>query len=71
MFRVPTALTSSSLPGLMCGSRASPGDGRESVLATAGAAAGAAFGVDAAGVFAAGAVLSDGWAAGVVVVVEL
>jgi len=47
----------------MCGSRASPGDGRESVLATAGAA----VGVDAAGVFATGAVLSDGWAEGVVV----
>ena len=32
MLRVPTALTSSSLPGLMWGSRASPGDGRASVL---------------------------------------
>src|ERR1700733_6533961 len=32
MLRVPTALTSSSLPGLMWGSRASPGDGRVSVL---------------------------------------
>src|SRR5882757_10796177 len=30
MLRVPTALTSSSLPALMCGSRDSPGDGRES-----------------------------------------
>src|SRR5260370_25783747 len=32
MLRVPTALTSSSLPGLMWGSRASPGEGRVSVL---------------------------------------
>src|SRR5580704_7801497 len=32
MLRVPTALTSSSLPGLMWGSRASPGEGRTSVL---------------------------------------
>src|SRR6202020_1065119 len=34
MLRVPTALTSSSLPGLMCGSRALPGDGSESVFAS-------------------------------------
>src|ERR1700720_2069561 len=33
MLRVPIALTSSSLPALMCGSSASPGDGRESDLA--------------------------------------
>src|SRR5713226_5844289 len=32
MLRVPTALTSSSLPGLMWGSRFSPGEGRVSVL---------------------------------------
>src|SRR5579862_8895658 len=32
ILRVPTALTSSSLPGLMWGSRASPGEGRTSVL---------------------------------------
>src|SRR5271168_2111099 len=35
MLRVPTALTSSSLPGLMWGSRASPGDGSESDLVCA------------------------------------
>src|SRR5271155_5583616 len=35
MLRVPTALTSSSLPGLMWGSSASPGDGRESDLVSA------------------------------------
>src|SRR5271168_1463664 len=35
MLRVPTALTSSSLPGLMWGSRASPGEGRTSVLLSA------------------------------------
>src|SRR6202161_279903 len=32
ILRFPTALTSSSLPALMWGSRASPGDGSESVL---------------------------------------
>src|ERR1700686_4880073 len=32
ILRLPTALTSSSLPALMWGSRASPGDGSESVL---------------------------------------
>ena len=32
MLRVPMALTSSSEPGLMCGSRFSPGDGSASVL---------------------------------------
>src|ERR1700733_8419634 len=32
MLRVPTALTSSSLPGLMWGSRLSPGEGRTSDL---------------------------------------
>src|SRR5207248_662417 len=32
MLRVPTALTSSSLPGLMWGSRSWPGEGRVSVL---------------------------------------
>jgi hypothetical protein len=32
MLRVPTASTSSSLPFLICGSRASPGDGSASVL---------------------------------------
>src|SRR5260370_23619427 len=35
MLRVPTALTSASLPGLMWGSRASPGEGRVSVLLVA------------------------------------
>src|ERR1700757_304914 len=32
ILRLPTALTSSSLPALMWGSRFSPGDGRESAL---------------------------------------
>src|ERR1019366_4243660 len=50
--RVPMASTSSSLPFLMCGSRASPGDGRTSVLAAAAAAAAAV--VAAAPVFASG-----------------
>src|SRR5580765_1387724 len=35
MLRVPMALTSSSLPALICGSRFSPGDGRVSFLALA------------------------------------
>src|SRR6266487_5731624 len=35
MLRVPTALTSSSLPALMWGSRLSPGEGRVSVLLAA------------------------------------
>src|SRR5215475_14539951 len=35
MLRVPMAFTSSSLPGLMWGSRFSPGDGRVSFLAEA------------------------------------
>src|SRR5487761_1281386 len=39
MLRSPTALTSSSLPFLMWGSRSSPGDGRESDLAATVAAA--------------------------------
>ena len=36
MLRVPMAFTSSSLPALMCGLRASPGLGRESVLGASG-----------------------------------
>src|ERR1700722_15771623 len=39
MLRVPMALTSSSLPALMCGFSSSPGEGMESVLALADAAA--------------------------------
>src|SRR5271155_3480632 len=35
MLRLPTALTSSSLPALMWGSRFSPGEGSESVLVLA------------------------------------
>src|SRR5271156_4827676 len=59
--RLPTALTSSSLPALMGGSRASPGDGSESVLvfAALGSAgllpvAGGGVEVDAGGVVVAG-----------------
>src|ERR1039458_3396958 len=45
MLRVPMASTSSSLPFLMCGSSASPGEGRTSVLAVS--AVFAAGGLDA------------------------
>src|ERR1700733_4147497 len=70
MLRVPMAATSSSLPALMWGSSASPGEGRASVLGFAFlsflsfeplAVASAVFaGVDVSGVVAVASVLSEG-----------
>ena len=69
MFRVPTAFTSSSLPGLMCGFRFSPGEGSESVffdavngVFPASVAAGVSVpGVDAGGVVEGCAEPTGGW----------